>query len=201
MSLSTQLTTMLVMVGMGGWLGIALDTYRRLFHRRKRRVWVVFSFDVLFCIVQSVLIFLVLYLINYGEIRFYIFLALLCGFAAYQSLLKNLYTASLERTLYLLYKLFSFIKRVVTIILIRPILTIGSGIVQIFLWLGTGLLFFVRFILRSLIYLLKIVFRPFFLFGKFLWNFFPESIRIKVTTLFKTIRKIYIKLRQRLKKK
>ena len=201
MSLSTQLTTMLVMVGMGGWLGIALDTYRRLFHRRKRRVWVVFSFDVLFCIVQSVLIFLVLYLINYGEIRFYIFLALLCGFAAYQSLLKNLYTASLERTLYLLNKLFSFIKRVVTIILIRPILTIGSGIVQIFLWLGTGLLFFVRFILRSLIYLLKIVFRPFFLFGKFLWNFIPESSRIKVTTLFKTIRKIYIKLRQRLKKK
>ncbi len=201
MSLSTQLTTMLAMVGMGGWVGIALDTYRRLFHRRKRRMWVAFSLDVLFCTVQSVLIFLVLYLINYGEIRFYIFLALLCGYAAYQSLLKDLYTTGLERTLYLLKKLFSFIKRVVTIILIRPILIIGIGIVQIFSWIGTKSLYLARFILRILIYLLIIVFRPFFLFGKFLWNFIPESSRIKVTMLFKTIRKIYIEIRQRLKKK
>lgn len=177
------------MVGMGSWLGIAMDTYQRLFKRTERRIWLIFIYDILFWIVQSIFIFYVLYLVNHGEVRFYIFLALLCGFSAYQSLLKNFYTYILERLIFFLKKLFRFLKKLVTIILVKPLLLLMTGLFSLLLWISKGLLFVTSFIV-------KLFFSPFLLFGKFLWNFVPESIRIKVTALMKTIRKISMKLWQ-----
>ncbi|TXK91444.1 spore cortex biosynthesis protein YabQ, partial [Parageobacillus sp. SY1] len=42
MSLTTQLATMLAMIGMGSWLGAALDTYNRFLKRQDRAHWIVF---------------------------------------------------------------------------------------------------------------------------------------------------------------
>ncbi len=91
MSLTTQFYTMIAMIAVGGYLGAALDTYSRLLNRRKRKFWFIFINDILFRVVQGLIIFYCLYSVNFGEIRFYIFVALFCGFAFYQSLLKNLY--------------------------------------------------------------------------------------------------------------
>lgn len=57
MSVTTQLATMLAMIGMGSWLGAALDTYNRFLQRQNRKHWVVFINDVLFWIVQGLIIF------------------------------------------------------------------------------------------------------------------------------------------------
>ena len=78
MSLTTQLATMLAMIGMGSWLGAALDTYNRFLQRQDRTHWIVLINDILFWIVQGLIIFYVLLLVNEGELRFYIFLSILC---------------------------------------------------------------------------------------------------------------------------
>ena len=97
MTLSTQFITMLSMIGMGAFFGAALDTYNRFLQRRKRKSWLVFINDILFWLFQGLFIFFILFHVNQGELRFYIFLALLCGFAAYQSILKQLYLKCLEK--------------------------------------------------------------------------------------------------------
>src|SRR3954462_2772160 len=97
MSLTTQFYTMLAMVGIGGWIGVALDTYGRFLKRPLRARWVVFINDFMFWIVQGLILFYLLLLVNEGELRIYIFLAVLCGYAAYQSLLKWIYLRILER--------------------------------------------------------------------------------------------------------
>ncbi|WP_371931952.1 spore cortex biosynthesis protein YabQ [Mesobacillus subterraneus] len=97
MTLSTQFLTMLAMIWMGTLFGASLDTHNRFLKRSKRKSWIVFINDILFWVFQGLSIFYVLFSVNMGELRFYIFLALLCGFAAYQSLFKNMYLKVLER--------------------------------------------------------------------------------------------------------
>ena len=58
MSLNIQLYTMLAMVSMGSGLGASLDTYRYFVNRSKSRPWFVFVNDVLFWMVQALLIFM-----------------------------------------------------------------------------------------------------------------------------------------------
>src|SRR5262245_25191931 len=96
MTLSTQFLSMLSMIGMGSLFGMMFDTYQRFLNRPKRNHWIVFFNDLLFWIIQALLIFYILFLVNNGELRFYIFIAILCGFAAYQSLLKGTYLKLLE---------------------------------------------------------------------------------------------------------
>ena len=72
----------------GSLFGATLDTYNRFLNRNARKRWLVFLNDVLFWILQALFIFYILFSVNFGEVRFYIFIALLCGFAGYQALLK-----------------------------------------------------------------------------------------------------------------
>jgi spore cortex biosynthesis protein YabQ len=51
MSLTTQFLTMLTMIGMGSYLGAAVDTYSRFLQRQKRAHWVVFINDILFWVI------------------------------------------------------------------------------------------------------------------------------------------------------
>ena len=83
--------------------------------RQERKRWLVFIHDILFWIVQALFVFYVLLLVNEAELRIYVFLALLCGFAAYQSLLKALYMKLLNfliyifmQTTYFLFELYSY---------------------------------------------------------------------------------------------
>lgn len=101
MSLTIQLYTMLSMIGMGAWIGASLDTYQRFLKRQERKRWLVFIHDILFWIVQALFVFYVLLLVNEAELRIYVFLALLCGFAAYQSLLKAIYMRLLNFLIYI----------------------------------------------------------------------------------------------------
>ncbi len=101
MSLTIQLYTMLSMIGMGAWIGASLDTYQRFLKRQERKRWIVFIHDILFWIVQALFVFYVLLLVNEAELRIYVFLALLCGFAAYQSMLKAIYMRLLNFLIYI----------------------------------------------------------------------------------------------------
>jgi len=111
MSLTIQFYTMVAMIAMGSFIGASMDTYHRFFKRDQRKIWLAIINDVLFWILEALLLFYILFLVNKGEIRFYIFLALLCGYACYQSLLKGIYLHLLERLIIVVKKTYQFFVR------------------------------------------------------------------------------------------
>lgn len=121
MTLTVQLYTMLSMAAMGIYVGAAIDTYGRFTRKRPSFNWLVACNDVLFWLVQALVVFYVLLEANNGEIRFYIFLALICGFAAYRALFQNVYQNILEVMITRTIQAYRLTIRFITILLINPI--------------------------------------------------------------------------------
>ncbi|WP_066074257.1 spore cortex biosynthesis protein YabQ [Neobacillus soli] len=186
MTLSTQFITMLSMIGMGALFGAMFDTYQRFLNRPKRKQWLVFINDLLFWIIQAVAIFYTLFLVNNGELRFYIFLALLCGFAAYQSILKGIYQHLLELLINTIIAVYNFIKRTLYLIIYKPILSLIQLVVIIVLSIGRGLLALVKVVSKVLVFILKVIFVPVQRILLIIWKLLPKGIK-------KTVEKLYNK--------
>ncbi|MFD1736910.1 spore cortex biosynthesis protein YabQ [Bacillus salitolerans] len=186
MSLTIQFYTMLAMIGMGSWIGAALDTYGRFLKRPTRARWFVFINDVFFWIVQGLVIFYILLLVNEGELRFYVFLALLCGYAAYKSLFQSYYNKLLEFIITTVIKLYKFLAKLVRVLIIRPIqlLIQATIVVLVGLW---------NILLKILILLIKICFTPIKWIGIILWKLVPKKIKMffsQVAGFFKQIKNL-----------
>lgn len=162
MSLTVQLQTMLAMIAMGGWIGASVDTYARLIRHRDWYKWVTVINDGLFWIFQSLLVFYVLLQVNEGEMRFYILLALLCGYAAYRAVLQNAFKKALENTIIILVKTYILLKNVVMTLIINPTkvllkllqrlcIMVLSGVLAILFFLGRLLLMPFLFIWKKLL--------------------------------------------------
>ncbi|WML42529.1 spore cortex biosynthesis protein YabQ [Neobacillus sp. PS3-40] len=184
MTLSTQFLTMLSMIGMGALFGVMFDTYQRFLHRPKRRQLLVFFNDILFWVIQALIIFYVLFQVNMGEVRLYIFIALLCGYAAYQSLFKRIYLRLLEIFIFAVISILTFLKNAFIIIIYKPVRGLFNLIIYITLFLGRGLFTLVKFIFKVLLLCIKMFFKP---IGKILllfWKLLPKGIK-------KTVEKFY----------
>lgn len=83
MTLTTQWTTVFLMMGSGFFIGIILDTYRVLKARFGLTGWVVSLIDLLYWVVSAGLVFSLLFWSNWGDFRFYIFIVILMGLGAY----------------------------------------------------------------------------------------------------------------------
>lgn len=177
MSLSIQFYTMIAMFGMGGFFGASLDTYNRFLKRKARRRWLVFMNDILFWILQAFILFYILLLVNEGEIRFYIFLALLCGFAAYQALLKKSYVALLEWFIRFTISVANFIWRVLHLLIFSPFKWLFLLLLTIILGLGRQLFFLVQMIGKMLLWMIKTILKPITWIGRIIWNIIPIKIR------------------------
>jgi spore cortex biosynthesis protein YabQ len=177
MSLTTQFYTMISMIGMGCWLGAALDTYGRFLKRPKRAHWFVFLNDVLFWFIQGLIIFYILLLVNQGELRFYVFIAILCGFAGYRSLLQTIYLRILEVIINSIIMIYQFIKRTCYILLVKPIQALLQLIIVVLLGLLRLLLSLAKIILVICKTLLKIALTPFKWIGILLWKLIPHKIK------------------------
>ncbi|MBD1383180.1 spore cortex biosynthesis protein YabQ [Metabacillus arenae] len=193
MTLSTQFYTMLAMVGMGSWLGAALDTYGRFLQRPKRARWLVFINDIFFWALQGLLFFYSLLMVNEGEFRVYILLAVLCGFAAYQSLIKKIYLWILEKAIQITIQTYRLFLKIGRILLINPV----YWIFQMIFLLILGIL---KFLWNILIWLFKFVFsfvkillKPLVLIGKLLVFLIPKSWRNRITQIYKKIAGFLIK--------
>lgn len=162
---------MIAMIVMGGWLGAALDTYGRFLKRPKRASWVLFINDILFWIVQALLFFYVLLHVNEGQLRFYIILAVLCGYAAYQSLFKNLYLKVLDFMIKASVWTYMFFYRLVIILIVRPIKMLIQFIIATTLFLG-------RLLLKVLKIILIVLYTPIKWICQILWRFVPQKFKI-----------------------
>lgn len=208
MTLSTQFLTMLSMIGMGALFGTMLDTYQRFLQRSKRKHWLVFLNDLLFWAIQALLIFYTLFLVNKGEIRFYIFIALLCGFAAYQSLFKGLYLRILEGLITSFISFYGFLRKMIIMVVFKPVQGLIQLCIFIVLFIGRGLITLVKFILKALLVILKFILQT---AGKILlifWKLMPKRIKKTVEKLynrtagkFKEIKNLITKFLDKWKKK
>ncbi|WP_070121553.1 spore cortex biosynthesis protein YabQ [Bacillus marinisedimentorum] len=170
MSLSIQFSTMFAMVLTGVWIGAGFDTFNRFLQRSKRKRWFVFCNDILFWVVQALIVFFVLFTVNEGELRFYIFAALLCGYAAYQSLMKQLYTNVLERMISLGRRIISILITLFTVLVARPVQWLTQAAVAISL-------FFLHFVGAVLLFLLKVIVTPLNWSKVLLWRLVPVKIK------------------------
>lgn len=184
MTLSTQFLTMVSMIGMGALFGMMLETYQRFLHRSKRKFWLIFINDVLFWAIQALLVFYILFLINKGEIRFYIFLALLCGFAAYQSLLKRSFLRILEKCISSFISVYRFMKKVGSLLLYKPVRGLIQLVIFIIKFFGKGLIALVKFLFKVLLLFIGLILS---LLGKILllfWKLLPKGIKNFVEKLY-----------------
>ncbi|WP_144555620.1 spore cortex biosynthesis protein YabQ [Bacillus sp. X1(2014)] len=184
MTLSTQFFTLLSMIGMGTLFGAMLDTYQRFLKRPKRKQWIVFFNDLLFWIIQAVIIFYTLFLVNNGELRFYIFLALICGFAAYQSLFKGIYLRLLEFVIRSVIAISRFLKKTFQLLIYKPIVGLVQLVIIIIIAIGRGLFTLVKFIGKVLLLIVKIIFVPLQKILLLFWKLLPKSIKKSVEKLY-----------------
>ncbi|MCM3118200.1 spore cortex biosynthesis protein YabQ [Neobacillus sp. MER 74] len=184
MSLSTQFFTLLSMIGMGTLFGAMFDTYQRFLKRPKRKQWIVFLNDLLFWIIQAVIIFYTLFLVNNGELRFYIFLALICGFAAYQSLFKGIYLRLLEFVIKSVIAISRFLKKTFQLLIYKPIVGLVQFIIIIIIAIGRGLFTLVKFIGKVLLLIVKIIVVPMQKILLLFWKLLPKSIKKSVEKLY-----------------
>jgi spore cortex biosynthesis protein YabQ len=195
MTLSTQFFTLLSMIGMGSLFGAMFDTYQRFLNRPKRKQWIVFLNDLLFWIIQAVIIFYTLFLVNNGELRFYIFLALICGFAAYQSLFKGSYLRLLEFTIKTVIAISRLIRKTFQLLIFKPILGLIQLVIIIIIAIGRGLLTLVKFISKVLLLIVKIILFPIQKILFVFWKLLPKSIKNSVEKLYNKTAGIFQRIR------
>lgn len=187
MTLTTQAYTMLAMIGMGSFLGASLDTYRHFLNRQQLMKWVVFVNDLVFWIVQALLVFYVLLLVNEGVLRFYIFLAILCGFAAYQSLFRTFYLKTLFFCIRIVTMIYQFIKKAIQLFIFKPI-TIIVGLIATII---AGLFAFLWRVLKGtsqvIWKLCKILLSPLLWLMKQLWRRLPAPFRVKSKKILRKV--------------
>jgi spore cortex biosynthesis protein YabQ len=184
MTLSTQFLTMLSMVGMGSLFGVMFDTYQRFLKRPNRKSWIVFFNDLLFWILQALLIFYTLFLVNNGELRFYIFIALLCGYAAYQSLFKGIYLRLLELIIRTVIAVYRFIRKTFLLLVYKPVLGLIQLVISIIILLGRGLFTLVKFVFKIILFILKVIVMPIEKIVLIIWKLLPKSIKKSVEKLY-----------------
>ncbi|MDM5186530.1 spore cortex biosynthesis protein YabQ [Bacillus sp. DX4.1] len=182
MSLTVQLYTMLSMIGMGAWIGAALDTYQRFLKRTERKRWLVFIHDILFWIVQALFVFYVLLLVNEAELRIYVFVALLCGFAAYQSLLKSLYMRILNLIIHVFLRMIQFFIQIVQLLVIKPVIIMTQLIIAFILFLFRILLsignVLWKFLIGILLFIWKVFFWPVRFLTLLIWKLLPNRVKL-----------------------
>lgn len=170
MSLSTQFITMIVMFGSGIYLGLAIDTFRRFERYWKRNIVITYALEILFWILQGLVIFYFLFIANQGELRLYIFLSILCGYAAYQSLIRSTYLKVLEVLIQWAIAVIRFGRRMFILLVYRPIQWVILFIIKLLIgvWAICVWLFWI---------LLKILWFPIRLIGRILWWFIPKNAK------------------------
>lgn len=208
MTLTTQFYTMLAMAGMGAWLGASLDTYTRFVVRSKTARWLLFLHDFLFWVVQGLLFFYVLLSVNEGEFRIYIFLAVMLGFAAYQSLFKQIYIKLLEWMI----SFFIFISRLgskmMRMMVFRPVVWTFQAILAIILFTMRNIYVLFRFFAVCLYKILKFAGYPIYFILYQCCRLLPAPVRgllrrflQKGAGFFEKGKKLFITIKAKLLKK
>ncbi|WP_226038362.1 spore cortex biosynthesis protein YabQ [Aquibacillus saliphilus] len=189
MTLSTQFLTIIAMIIGGIYLGASVDTFRRFEFYWKRRKIFPYVIEICFWLLQTLILFYLLYLVNQGNLRFYILLALLCGYAAYKSLFESLYRRLLEGLISTIIWIYYFFYRLVQVLIVRPVKKLVQFIIFLLIWIWGVLLWLMWLILKILWYPVKLTF-------VLIWFLTPKPIK----KYFKQLAGFYSKIKNILRK-
>lgn len=186
MTLDVQFMTMVTMILCGIYLGIAQETFRRFQPNWKSNRFLLYFMEIAFWLSQVTLIFYVLYLVNAGELRVYVLLALFLGVSAYQVLVAPVYKHVLEIGIRMATAVYRFLKQVVQTLVIAPI----KFIVQL---LVTIVIFLFQLMISVLSFLAKIFFTPLKWIFLGIYRMLPKKIQHflhKTAGFYSTIKNI-----------
>ncbi|OZU89535.1 spore cortex biosynthesis protein YabQ [Virgibacillus indicus] len=189
MTLSIQFMTMLAMVSSGFYLGIINDTYRRFTPYWKHKITITYLLEIFFWASQTILVFYVLFRVNGGELRFYIFAACLLGFAIYQVFAAAIYKRILERIIQVITGIYRFFARLVQALIIAPVK-------WMLMVLFTIVLRIAKIIGSILFFLVKLLFAPIKWVAKITFHILPENFQKylhKIAGFYSTITNIVYK--------
>src|SRR5690625_3097491 len=97
MTLDVQFMIMISMILGGIYLGVALETFRRFSRAWEKNTILLYIMEICFWLIQSFVLFYILFRVNGGEIRVYVILAGCLGFAIYIALVASFYIRILDR--------------------------------------------------------------------------------------------------------
>jgi spore cortex biosynthesis protein YabQ len=153
-TLEIQALTMLHMAGAGVYLGAAFDVFSRLRIKKSNR-WLIMIQDLMFWLVNGLLIFIWLRLVNEGEMRIYIFLSLFCGYALYKALLQNIFRDMLERWIKMTLALYRFILHILHVFVIKPLQWLYKIIIALVLFVVGLIIQILNYFYRLILFLIK----------------------------------------------
>ncbi|WP_431802040.1 spore cortex biosynthesis protein YabQ [Halobacillus andaensis] len=188
MTLTTQFMTMISMIAGGMYVGAAIDTFERLFRKRNKRSWLEFVWQSAFWMTQAAFLFFILYSVNYGEIRMYIFVALFCGYAGYRALVQKLYNRVLEVAIHIVTSIFRFLKRLFDIFIVWPLTTLVIISKNVVIWVY-------RILLKGIFIVITVAFYPVLLISRVIWKLLPEKIKkylLQLAGFYVTIKNIIV---------
>lgn len=200
MTLTVQFYTLIAMIGMGSCFGAALDTYQHFLKRAERKRWIVFFHDLFFWLVQALLVFYVLLNVNEGELRFYSLLALLCGFAGYQALLKNGYMQVLGLMIHIITGIIRLFRKIIGVILVKPVIIIVTSLIFLVKMIISALSSLLGLGLRIILKTLKIfLYSPVKWVIRLIYRMLPVSIAVKIKKAASFVEGIFTKITNSIK--
>ncbi|MGP4042597.1 spore cortex biosynthesis protein YabQ [Gracilibacillus sp. D59] len=157
MTLSTQFITIISMVLSGAYLGASYHTFKRMERLWRSSILWKYVLEILFWLLQAAILYFVLFLVNEGILRFYIFLAVLCGYAMFKSLFEQAFGRIVDVFIHTLLKIYRFFYRIIEIIIVKPIVFIVSLIVVCITKVFTILYSFILLLLKVLGWPVKMI--------------------------------------------
>ncbi|MCR6098400.1 spore cortex biosynthesis protein YabQ [Salipaludibacillus agaradhaerens] len=163
MTLDIQMVSMVSSVATGIWLGASFDTYERISGKRHMFKWTRIMNDFLFWVAQALLYFILLLNINNGEVRVYLLLSIILGYAVYRAIFEGVYRRVLERVLKVIHAVYMFLVHLTYVIFINPI----KGLLKLLLRLGMIVLITIWGLVS---FVFKWTLRPIIFLGQFIDN-------------------------------
>lgn len=121
--MSEQIDTFLLLLVIGGALALLFDCYRVTRNALRLRWFATAIGDLLYWLAATAAVFLGLLAGNWGEVRFYAFLALFAGAGLYFRFVSIYAVSILGKAARAVSRLYRFFGTVISFVLVRPILT------------------------------------------------------------------------------
>lgn len=160
MSLDTQWLTIAIMLLSGAGMGVLFDSYRVVADHFKFPKWSISTLDMLYWLTSAVIVFRLLYLSNYGEVRGYVYLGLVLGIIIYAFLLSNIYSKIVVLIISIIQHIVRVIMKVFAILIISPLKMLYKFVI---FCIKIGTKFTIRLlqiVLQLFIPIVKVIFWP-----------------------------------------
>lgn len=160
MSLEIQWLTIAVMLGAGAGMGVLFDSYRVISDYYKFPRWSLSILDMLYWLASAIIVFRLLYLSNFGEVRGYVFIGLAIGVVTYGLFISQIYSKLVMKLIGIVQSVIHTIIKVFDYILVKPLKVLYKFVIFC-IKIGTKITIrTIEIVLQLLIPILKVLLWP-----------------------------------------